>query len=106
MLYIAPVPILVGLCALGLYWGLIKKKDLIPFLASLGFFILSFISLCFNFYPYIVPPSVTIWDAAAPDNSLSFLLTGSAVLLPLTLIYSGYSYWVFRGKVDATKTYH
>lgn len=106
LLYVAPVPILVALCALGLYWGLTKKWELMPFLASLGLFILSFIGLCFSIYPYIVPSSVTIWDAAAPDNSLSFLLTGSVVLLPLILIYSGYSYWVFRGKVGTAKTYH
>ncbi|RFC34058.1 MAG: cytochrome bd-I ubiquinol oxidase subunit 2 apoprotein [Candidatus Nitrotoga sp. SPKER] len=106
LLYLTPVPILVGLCAVSLYWGLIKKKGLIPFLASLGLFILSFIGLCFSFYPYIVPPSLTIWYAAAPDSSLSFLLTGSAFLLPLILIYSVYSYWVFRGKVGAESTYH
>jgi len=53
-----------------------------------------------------VPHSVTIWDAAAPDNSLSFLLVGAVVLVPLILGYTGYSYWVFRGKVKAVGGYH
>ena len=48
-----------------------------PFLAALGLFVLSYIGLGISFYPYIVPPSVTIWEAAAPDSSLRFLLVGA-----------------------------
>jgi len=44
---------------------------------------------------------VTIWEAAAPDSSLAFLLVGASVLLPMILLYSAYSYWIFRGKVNA-----
>jgi cytochrome d ubiquinol oxidase subunit II len=64
-------------------------------------FVLSYIGIGVSFYPYIVPNSVTIWEAAAPDNSLSFLLVGAAVLIPIILAYTSYSYWVFRGKVNA-----
>ena len=67
---------------------------------------LSFIGLCISFYPYIVPSSVSIWQAAAPDNSLQFLLAGSLILLPVILAYTAYSYWVFRGKVHSTEGYH
>ena len=51
------------------------------------------------FYPYIVPTSLTIWEAAAPDESLSFLLYGAVVLVPMILCYTAYAYWVFRGKL-------
>ena len=82
-IYVLPVPILVAGCAIALYVGLRERRDLMPFMASLGLFVLSFIGLCISFYPYIVPSSVTIWAAAAPDKSLFFLLAGSLVLLPM-----------------------
>ena len=106
MLYVSPVPVLVAVCSFGLYRGLSRKHELLPFLSALGLFVLSFIGLVISFYPYIVPSSITIWAAAAPDNSLSFLLVGALVLLPLILAYTAYSYWVFRGKVSAIGGYH
>jgi cytochrome d ubiquinol oxidase subunit II len=105
LLYVIPVPLLVALCALALYRGLSTKRQLVPFLTSLGLFILSFAGLLISFFPYIVPSSVTIWSAAAPDDSLSFTLIGAAVLLPLILLYTIHAYWVFRGKVGASGGY-
>jgi len=105
-LYVLPVPLLVAACAAALFTGLRKRYELMPFLASLGLFVLSFVGLCISFFPYIVPSSVTIWEAAAPDNSLRFLLAGSLVLLPVILAYTAYSYWVFRGKVGSSGGYH
>ena len=106
ILYTAPVPLLVLCCAATLFIGLSRRWELAPFLAAVGLFILSYVGLAISFYPYIVPPSVTIWAAAAPDNSLQFLLVGAVVLLPLILAYTAYSYWVFRGKVDPAGGYH
>ena len=106
MLYASPVPVLVALCAFLLFRGLAKKQELTPFLASLGLFMLSFVGLCLSFYPYIVPSSITIWEAAAPDNSLVFLLVGACVLLPLIVLYTAYAYWVFGGKVGTVAAYH
>ena len=59
-----------------------------------------------SFFPYILPGALTIREAAAPDVSLSFMLVGAAVLIPIILLYTGYSYWVFRGKMDAEEGYH
>ena len=106
LLYTAPVPLLVAGAAIVLFRGLATQHELTPFLAALALFILSYIGLGISFYPFIVPVSVTIWEAAAPDNSLGFLLIGAAVLVPLILLYTGYSYWVFRGKVNAAGGYH
>lgn len=100
------VPLLLAACAYGLYTGLRDKLDYRPFLSSLGFFVLSFTGLGISFYPYIVPPSITIWDAAGPDKSLSFLLVGALALVPIILIYTAYSYWVFRGKTNPHDGYH
>jgi cytochrome d ubiquinol oxidase subunit II len=106
LLYTAPVPLLVALAALVLFRGLAGGRDVSPFLASMALFVLSYIGLGISFYPYIVPPSLTIRSAAAPDSSLEFLLVGAVVLVPLILAYTAWSYWVFRGKIDASAGYH
>lgn len=101
---------LVPLMMLGLAWaffaGLNDQKDLQPFLSALGFFVVSFIGLGISFYPMIVPPSLTIREAAAPDSSLAFALVGAVILIPLILAYTVYAYWVFRGKMDPSEGYH
>jgi cytochrome d ubiquinol oxidase subunit II len=100
------VPLLLAVCAFGLWHGLTTDKHLQPFLSALGLFILSFAGLGISFYPYIVPGALTIKEAAAPDASLGFLLAGAAMLIPIILAYTGYAYWVFRGKVDPNEGYH
>ena len=102
----AIVPLLLAVCAFGLWQGLTADKHLQPFLSALGLFVLSFVGLGISFYPYIVPGALTIKEAAAPDASLGFLLVGALVLVPIILIYTGYAYWVFRGKVDPNEGYH
>ncbi len=106
MLFVAPVPLLVMVAGFILFHGLRFQKSLSPFLAAQSLFVLSYVGLLISFFPYIVPSSVTLWDAAAPDNSLKFLLVGGVILIPIILSYTAYSYWVFRGKVHATSSYH
>ncbi len=101
---------LVPLVMIGLVWsfftGLNDQKDVQPFVSALGFFIVSFIGIGISFYPMMVPPSLTIWDVAAPDSSLAFALVGAVVLIPIILGYTAYAYWVFRGKMDPNEGYH
>ncbi|MFU8881695.1 MAG: cytochrome d ubiquinol oxidase subunit II [Rhodobacterales bacterium] len=66
----------------------------------IALFVLSFIGLGISFFPSMVPPSLAIWDVAAPDESLWFLLAGALVLVPMILACTGYACWAFRGKVD------
>jgi cytochrome d ubiquinol oxidase subunit II len=106
ILYVAPVPILVLLAGWMLYAGIRGRRNHTPFFAALALFVLSYAGLGVSFFPYVIPPAVTIYDAAAPDESLKFLLVGAAVLIPTILAYTGYAYWVFRGKVDAEAGYH
>jgi cytochrome d ubiquinol oxidase subunit II len=106
ILFVAPVPLLVAVAAWVLFQGLRHRHEARPFLAALTLFVLCFVGLLISFFPYLVPTSVTLWEAAAPDTSLRFLLVGSAVLIPLIVGYSAYSYWVFRGKVDTAGGYH
>lgn len=100
------MPILVLLSARGLFAGLNDHRDVSPFVYSLLLFVLCFIGIAVSFFPYLVPPSVTIWDAAAPEKSLSFALVGTVVLVPLILTYTAYAYWVFRGKINPEEGYH
>lgn len=106
LLFVAPVPLMVAVAAYVLFKGLRTRHELRPFLAALALFVLCFIGLLISFYPYLVPTSVTIWEAAAPETSLVFLLAGAAVLIPVILAYTAYSYWVFRGKVGSSSGYH
>ena len=105
-LYTAVVPILVAVAAWRLFASLNAQADFAPFFAALALFVLSFIGVGVSFYPMMVPPSLTIWEAAAPDESLSFALVGALLLVPLILAYTAYAYWVFRGKVKAGEGYH
>ncbi|MCM2473340.1 cytochrome d ubiquinol oxidase subunit II [Rhizobium sp. CG5] len=100
------VPVLVLGCLYLIVTGVRGNKDIRPFVAALGLFVLGYAGIGISFYPYIVPTSLTIWDAAAPDSSLKFLLVGAAVLVPIILAYTAYAYWVFRGKVDPEEGYH
>ena len=102
----AVMPLLVLGCAYALIRGLQRGPDGLPFLAANGLFVLCYLGIGISFYPYIVPHSVTIWNGAAPDSSLWFLLAGTAVLLPMILGYTAYVYWVFRGKLDPNEGYH
>ena len=100
------MPSAIFAAAWALFTGLNAGKDSQPFLAALSIFVLCFIGIGISFYPNIVPPSLTIAEAAAPDESLRFALVGTVVLVPMILVYTGYAYWVFRGKIDPEEGYH
>ncbi|MEE9426600.1 MAG: cytochrome d ubiquinol oxidase subunit II [Paracoccaceae bacterium] len=106
LFYLSPVPILAALLGSRLYVNLKRRVDTRPFPLALGLFVLSYMGLGISIYPYVVPRAVTVAQAAAPDVSLSFMLVGAVIFLPLILIYTGYSYWVFRGKVKPGEGYH
>jgi len=105
------VAVLVGLAVLSAGGALLRsllagRNDGAPFLLALALFALCFVGLGVCMWPYVVPTEVTIWEAAAPRSSQVFMLVGAAVLIPLILAYTGYAYWVFRGKIDPDAGYH
>ena len=105
VLLTAQVPLLVAIVAAALFWSLRRGAERLPFLLALALFLLGFVGLGISIYPYVVPRAVTIWDAAAPPQSQLFMLVGAVVIVPLILVYTGWAYWVFRGKVG-THGYH
>ena len=97
--YISLLPAGGFVCFLMLLRSLKKRQERAPFFWSLGIFLFSFIGLAVSVYPYIIPTSITIGDAAASPKTLVFMLTGIGMLIPLMLGYNAYQYLVFRGKV-------
>lgn len=106
IVYLSPVPLAVIAAGYALYRAIGLKKQLSPFLFALGLFSLGFMGLGISLWPKLIPPDVTIWEAAAAPESQSFLLIGIIVLMPVILGYTAYSYWVFRGKVKKDLGYH
>ena len=99
ILFAAQVPLLVLIGSVLFFLSLKRRMERAPFLLTLGLFACTFAGLGISMFPYIAPPAITISEAAAPSSSLSFMLVGAVVLIPIILTYTGYSYWVFRGKV-------
>ncbi len=102
----ALVPALLLLLVRVFFTALEEGREIRPFLCALGFFGLSYVGLWISLWPMMVPPRITLWDAAAPASTQGFLLVGAAVLVPVILTYTGFVYWLFRGKVKAGAGYH
>jgi len=104
--YLSPVPILVAAVAAGLLRSVAARREVMPFPMAILLFFLAYGGIGISLYPFVVPREITIWEAAAPDESLLFLLVGTSILIPIILAYTAYSYWVFRGKVVPGEGYH
>ena len=90
-----------------LIWRWIEGgREVPPFLATITLFLLGFLGLAISNFPYLVPPSLTVWDTAAAPASQIFMLLGTLFLLPIVLGYVGFIYWLFRGKVREGESYH
>jgi CopG family nickel-responsive transcriptional regulator len=70
----------------------------VPFAGAVGIFVLGFQGLAYSFFPCVVPERLTIWQAAAPDESLAIILAGAAVVLATILGDTAFAYRVFWGK--------
>jgi cytochrome bd ubiquinol oxidase subunit II len=81
-----------------LLWGLYKREEILPFWCAVVLFLCAYVGFAISIYPYIIPFQTTFWQAAAPDSSLRFLLFGVIIMLPILLLYTGYSYHIFKGK--------
>ncbi|URW74462.1 cytochrome d ubiquinol oxidase subunit II [Sphingomonas donggukensis] len=99
ILEVAIVPVLVAVLSIAFVRALAKRHERAPFLLVLALFGLSFAGLGISIFPTIVPPDVTIWQAAAPENAQVFMLIGAGIMVPIILAYTAWAYWVFRGKV-------
>ncbi|WP_419418526.1 cytochrome d ubiquinol oxidase subunit II [Legionella sp. D16C41] len=100
---LAPLPILTGITILITWYNLATLSpgnEVKPFIGSIVIFLCSYLGIAISIYPFLIPHQVTFWEAAAPDSTLIFILIGVAIMLPVLLIYTLYSYRVFRGKTS------
>jgi cytochrome d ubiquinol oxidase subunit II len=103
--WVAPVPIVTAIVAVSMLRAITRDRNSKPFWLGIALFFLGMSGLGVTIWPYVVPPGVTIWDAAAPEKSQVFMLIGVAITMPLIIGYTAWAYWVFRGKV-ADEGYH
>ena len=95
-------------CVVALLTGLAfrGKSEAGPFAGGVALFVLSYAGIAISLWPMIVPHHYTLWQAASSPKTQAFLLGGTLFLLPTILLYTAWSYWVFRGKVHADIGYH
>ena len=105
-LWLWPVPLITVSLFVFLWRALARGRDMAPFLASLGIFAMAYLGLAISIFPMVVPYRFDLWQAAATPRSQAFLVLGTLFLLPIILGYTAWSYWVFRGKVQAGGGYH
>jgi len=103
---LAPIPLITAVLVWFEWRSLNNRSEYAPFLAALGLFLMSYLGIAISLWPMIVPRHFTLNEAAASESTQAFLLIGTLVLLPVILLYSGWSYWVFRGKVRSDIGYH
>jgi cytochrome d ubiquinol oxidase subunit II len=104
--WFSPVPVLVVVAFYSLLRSLRRSPHAGPFLLTLGLVFLGYSGLGISLWPNIIPPSVSIWQAAGPPQSLGFALVGALFVIPIILGYTGFAYYVFRGKVGHEDGYH
>lgn len=106
LFYFSPVPMLVLLFSVLVIRACKKQQEFSPFMYMLALVFLAYTGFLISLFPYIIPPSITIWDAAAPHQSQLFALIGALILIPIIIGYTAMSYWVFKDKVKVGDGYH
>jgi cytochrome d ubiquinol oxidase subunit II len=106
LLYLSPVPLITAGLAMLCWRGLAGKSPTTAFNSAVGLFVVAFLGLAISTLPYLVPPSITLWAAAAAPKSQAFILVGIAILLPVIFGYTVFVYHTFRGKVRPGEGYH
>jgi cytochrome d ubiquinol oxidase subunit II len=106
LFWFAPVPVLVALVVWQLLKALAGDAHASPFVLTLALLFLGYTGLGISLWPNVIPPGISIWQAAGPPQSLGFALVGALVIIPVILMYTAWSYWVFRGKVRHGDGYH
>ena len=101
-----PVPFLVAVCAFFMHRAVRDRHHKTPFVLALALVLIGYLGLLVSLWPYAIPSSMTIWEAAAPRSSQMFTLAGAAVIIPIILAYTMLGYWVFRGKVSHDDQHH
>ena len=95
----AQVPLATAMISVLFFRALAARREAMPFALALALFGLTIVGLGISIWPDVIPARLTIWQAAAPERSQLFMLVGAGIMVPIILAYTGWAYWVFRGKV-------
>jgi cytochrome d ubiquinol oxidase subunit II len=106
IILLSPVPLLVVGAIVLLLRSLQRDPHRVPFLMALALIFLGYSGMGISIWPHIVPPTISIWEAASSPSSQGFLLVGTLFIIPFILMYTAWAYWVFRGKVRHGEGYH
>ncbi|MBT9472572.1 MAG: cytochrome d ubiquinol oxidase subunit II [Pseudomonadota bacterium] len=106
LIFLAPVPVVTAVIAFFVWRSLSGQSEAGPFIGAIGLFLMSYLGIAISLWPMIVPHHYTLREAASSQSTQAFLLVGTLFLLPIILLYTAWSYWVFRGKVRADIGYH
>jgi cytochrome d ubiquinol oxidase subunit II len=98
--WLAPFPIASVVASVIMWRSLDKRRELAPFMLCVVLFLLALVGFAYSLWPYIVPRALTVWEAASPQSTLSFVLAGVLVLMPFVLGYTLHTYRLFRGKTS------
>lgn len=101
-----PVPILVVLVSWAMLKAMEQKAHYSPFLLTLALIFMGYSGLGISLWPHIIPPDISFWQASSPPQSQGFILVGALFIIPIILVYTFWSYYVFRGKVTPDQGYH
>lgn len=103
--WLLPLPVLSIALLVTLVRALARGGEYAPFLCAAGLFLCGYLGLAASLWPHVVPHSITLRQAAAAPESLSLLLVGAVIMLPVVLGYTAWCYYVFRGKVTHEPLY-
>lgn len=106
ILWFSPVPLLVVFFSYLLARSVAKRNQMRPFIYTLLLIFLGYSGLGISLWPNIIPPAISLWDAASPPQSQGFTLVGALLIIPIILVYTAWAYYVFRGKVTHGEGYH
>lgn len=98
VLFLLPLPIITSILFVLTWISLNKKHEFRPFIYSIFIFLCAYTGMAISVYPYLIPHQLTIWEAAAPDSTLIFIMVGVLIMLPILLTYTIFSYRIFKGK--------
>jgi cytochrome d ubiquinol oxidase subunit II len=104
--FFSPVPIATAIAAFSVWRALTGRSEAGAFIGAICLFTLAYVGMTISLWPMIVPYHYTLWQAASSASTQAFLMVGTVFLLPVIFVYTGWSYWVFRGKVRADVGYH
>jgi cytochrome d ubiquinol oxidase subunit II len=104
--FLWPLPLATAALIFLVWRAIVRGSEAPPFIGVVAIFLLCFLGLAISAFPYMVPPSIDLWQAAAVTSSLTIMLIGVSLMLPLIIIYTFFVYWTFRGKVSEGESYH